>query len=360
MATNYPVSLQDLDATRGTDNQTLFSPNHVTHHALEDDTIEALQAKVGIDSSAVSTSLDYQVNNSLSISPGHLHVAADISDLLPISSSTGVADAGKLIKTNFNGIIDTSLGNSINIQTYNLADSPATWTKPDNLKGVFVRVWGGGGSGGSRSGGGGGGGGAACHEMFIPSASLGATETVTIGAGGTSSSNAVGKVGGNSSFGSFATAYGGGGGLYVSSGGGGGGILSNGGVAGAGGSPVGGALGSGAKGGDSTFGGGGGGPSNFGGGTAIYGGGGGGGEQGGGTGPGGNSIYGGAGGGGGSNDGVDEVGGTSIFGGAGGNGGDASPVPTAGSIPGGGGGGNSTTGASGAGGAGRVIVYELF
>ncbi len=63
MATTYPVSLQDLDSTRGTANQALTSPNHVTHHALEDDTIEALQTKVGIDSSAVATSLDYLVKN---------------------------------------------------------------------------------------------------------------------------------------------------------------------------------------------------------------------------------------------------------------------------------------------------------
>ena len=62
MATSFPTSLQDLDATRGTTGQTLASPNHITHHALEDDTLEALQAKVGADSSVVTTSHDYKLS----------------------------------------------------------------------------------------------------------------------------------------------------------------------------------------------------------------------------------------------------------------------------------------------------------
>jgi hypothetical protein len=246
------------------------------------------------------------------------------------------------------------------VRTYNLADSPATWTKPANLKAILVHAWGGGGSGASKASDAGGGGGGAFNEAFIPVSVLGATETVTVGAGGAVSADAVGKVGGNSSFGTLVTAYGGGGGVYSSTGGGGGGRNSNGGVVGAGGGLLGGAVGSGSKGGDSTFGGGGGGATTFGGGSSIYGGGGGGGSEGGGTGLGGSSVWGGGGGGGSSSDGVGEVGGTSIFGGAGGNGGDASPVPTAGAVPGGGGGGNQTTANSGAGGAGRVIVYEIY
>jgi len=37
------------------------------------DCIEKLEAKVGVDSSAVSTSLDYKVTSSSSVDPGHLH-----------------------------------------------------------------------------------------------------------------------------------------------------------------------------------------------------------------------------------------------------------------------------------------------
>ena len=68
--TTYPVSLQDLDATRGTSTQALNSPSHVDHHKLVDQTVEALQAKAGIDSSAVTTSLDYILKNTTG---GHDH-----------------------------------------------------------------------------------------------------------------------------------------------------------------------------------------------------------------------------------------------------------------------------------------------
>lgn len=77
MATSYPTSLQDLNATRGTNTDPLSSPNHVDHHALEDDTVEALQAKVGIDNSAVTTSIDYLLKNTSSSNPGHKHTLAN-------------------------------------------------------------------------------------------------------------------------------------------------------------------------------------------------------------------------------------------------------------------------------------------
>lgn len=91
MATNFPTSKDDLDPTRGTAGDTLGTPNHITHHQNEDDAIEAIQDKVGIDSSADATSLDYQVNNVLSIDPGHLHTINNISDVDITSPITGEA-----------------------------------------------------------------------------------------------------------------------------------------------------------------------------------------------------------------------------------------------------------------------------
>ena len=102
--------------------------------------------------------------------------------------------------------------------------SSTTWNKPDGLKYVIVEVVGGGGgaggagatsSGQSSSGGGGGGGG--YSRALILAASLGSSETVTVGAGGAGNSGAAGSTGGTSSFGSHATATGG-------TGGGGGGV----------------------------------------------------------------------------------------------------------------------------------------
>lgn len=100
-----------------------------------------------------------------------------------------------------------------------------TWTKPAGAKLCRVTVTGAGGGGGGGgkgasgsavTGGGGGGGGGRTGASFDAS-SLGATETITVGAAGSSGAGATtngaganGGAGGNSSFGSWLTAYGGG------------------------------------------------------------------------------------------------------------------------------------------------------
>ena len=107
--------------------------------------------------------------------------------------------------------------------------SSGTWTKDAGLKYVVVEVSGGGGGGGGAkdnttgaTGGGGGGGG--YSRKLILAASLGATETVTIGsagsAGGATPTN--GGSGGTTSFGSQLQATGGAGGTAEGAGGAGG------------------------------------------------------------------------------------------------------------------------------------------
>jgi len=59
MATNFPTSLDSLTNPQGTDSVQAVS--HAAQHANANDAIEALEAKVGADNSAVTTSLDYRV-----------------------------------------------------------------------------------------------------------------------------------------------------------------------------------------------------------------------------------------------------------------------------------------------------------
>lgn len=206
-------------------------------------------------------------------------------------------------------------------QTFTSSD---TWSKPSlpSTSLVLVECWGAGGSGARDSGtdeAGGGGGGTYVYRWMLLS-ELGSTETVTIGAGGAAqaSDNTNGNNGGNTTFGSHLTGYGGGGGKADGS------VANSGGIDGV-------ATGMSTA---STPG-------------IMLGG------AGAGTGVGGDSFMGGGGGGGSSGSGA---GGTSVGGGNGGAG--SQGTGTAGTQPGGGGGGGRA-GASGAGANGqcRVTVF---
>ena len=93
MATNFPSSLDALTNPTGSD--TLASPDHAGQHADSNDAIEALQAKVGVDSSAVTSSLDYKVaqkvDKSLVDAKGDLIVAsaADTVSRLAVGGTNG-------------------------------------------------------------------------------------------------------------------------------------------------------------------------------------------------------------------------------------------------------------------------------
>lgn len=267
-------------------------------------------------------------------------------------------------------------GAGSDLQTFSTPGT-TSWTKPAKGNLALIECWGaggGGGRGGTNPRAGGGGGGGAYTRIFKAMADLSSSETVTVGAGGPAitSGTANGAAGGNSSFGSHLTAYGGGGGGSGPSSDNGAGGGGGGGVRGAGGGAT--SASTGGTGGlglaaaaeqtDAREGGGGGGGTGGGstngpGGDGANGGGGGGG--GGkttgtaGVNTGGDAIDGGAGGGGGNDDGAAGAGGTSVRAGNGGAGANASNAATAGAAPGGGGGG-SALGNSGKGGDGRVRV----
>lgn len=61
MATNFPTAIDDLSTSTGSTGQPLSNPNHITAHTNQNDAIEALQTKVGVDSSVDTDSLDYKV-----------------------------------------------------------------------------------------------------------------------------------------------------------------------------------------------------------------------------------------------------------------------------------------------------------
>jgi hypothetical protein len=241
-------------------------------------------------------------------------------------------------------------GGAVDRQTFN---SSGTWNKPASGNIALIQCWGAGGSGAKHStvteeaGGGGGGG---YTERLVLLSSLGATETVTVGAGGAGvSGTADGNAGGNTTFGAHLTAYGGGAGSQSTTnaaGGGGGGAI------GAGGNASGSTAGAAGQGGGSA---GGSGTSAPGGTVSPWGGGGGGGASTSAQTAGADAWLGGAGGGGSGSSGSHANGGSSVYGGNGGNGA-GNGTPGNGVQPGGGGGACTGTGTSGSGGNGRVVV----
>jgi hypothetical protein len=63
MATTFPTSLDNFTNPTNDSNMNDAGVLHVDQHANTNDAIEALQAKVGVDGSAITTSLDYKVAN---------------------------------------------------------------------------------------------------------------------------------------------------------------------------------------------------------------------------------------------------------------------------------------------------------
>ncbi|HCJ5617822.1 TPA: hypothetical protein NU305_000769 [Escherichia coli] len=128
---------------------------------------------------------------------------------------TALANLGLL-----GGINSSAVGRLLNVQKFS---SSQTYTKTPGAKFGIVEAVGGGGAGGSpahnASGymSGGGGGNSGCYVRFLVDLSSVDSVSCIIGAGGTPVAQQGGGIGGDTAFGSYATALGGNGGLLLAS-----------------------------------------------------------------------------------------------------------------------------------------------
>ena len=84
MSTNFPTSLDTFPAAATLAGQTLFTTPHSTLHGNLGDSLAAVEAKVGIDASAVTTSLDYKVQKLL---PGPSQGRLTLTTGVPVTTA---------------------------------------------------------------------------------------------------------------------------------------------------------------------------------------------------------------------------------------------------------------------------------
>jgi hypothetical protein len=90
LATSFPTGLDAL--TNPTSSDGLNSPDHAGQHADANDAIEALEAKVGVNGSAVTSSLDYKITN---INASNL-TSGTVPTARVAGSYTGITSVGTL------------------------------------------------------------------------------------------------------------------------------------------------------------------------------------------------------------------------------------------------------------------------
>ena len=112
MTTSFPTGLDAL--TNPTGSSSLTSPDHAGQHADINDAVEALEAKVGVNSSAVTSSLDYKIANipATSITTGTLNnsrLPAAATTITSVGTLTGLTVAGNTVGTkNFGDTFNAS------------------------------------------------------------------------------------------------------------------------------------------------------------------------------------------------------------------------------------------------------------
>ena len=165
MSTSFPTAIDSFLNPIGSDalaNATPGLQHHVQHDNIND-AVSAVQAKIGIDGSAIATALDYLIKNPLSIDPGHMHTSylkLDQTTPQVITNGIPVYEDGHVAFSLNHQLVDkeyvdsavTSLG--ARYYMYDTADAPyklcslspsadpeQTYTKEDLIDDDYLMGW---------------------------------------------------------------------------------------------------------------------------------------------------------------------------------------------------------------------------
>lgn len=117
---SFPTSIPVLTNPSGANDLDDVTVLHSAQHANANDEIEAIAAKVGVNGSAVTSSLDYKLTNAASADPGHTHT-------LYVPKSLVDAKGDLLVGSAADTVIRVAIGTNDHVLT---ADS----TQPGGLK----------------------------------------------------------------------------------------------------------------------------------------------------------------------------------------------------------------------------------
>jgi len=130
---SYPTSLDSF--TTPTSSQKLNSPSHSGIESAQNTALSAVETKLGVDSSAVTTTVDYLLKNASSSDPGHKHTFSSLSqfnvggspaanDVLQYNGSKWVNAAATSLGLKFGGTgSDGALSVSSGTTTINCASA---------------------------------------------------------------------------------------------------------------------------------------------------------------------------------------------------------------------------------------------
>lgn len=122
---DFPTSLPDLSATTYLNGTLLKDIHPVLHNTLNEE-LDAVITKVGIDSSADTTSLDYKLKNTSSSNPGHKHTLANgATDVTASAAELNIMDG----VTSTTAELNTLDGITATVTELNLTDGLGdAWT----------------------------------------------------------------------------------------------------------------------------------------------------------------------------------------------------------------------------------------